>query len=81
MSVFVVLILRGILLILFVAVFIFALIVHARVMRRHLDQGSLFSPLQNLRAMGTPNFLLFIFLVIILAIIVAAMKALGGLEL
>jgi cell division protein FtsX len=69
-------VLWGVLIILFAGVFIFALIVHGRMMRKHLERGSIFSPLENLRGIGTPNFLLFIFLVIVLGMIVAAMEAL-----
>jgi hypothetical protein len=76
MSSLVVTILKGILLILFMAIFIFAGIIHARVMRGHLQRGSLFSPRQMLRSMASQNFLLFIFLALVLAAIVAAMKTL-----
>jgi hypothetical protein len=81
MSAFVVSILKGVLLAVFIAVFIFTGIVHARMMRRHLERGSLFSPLQILRSMATRSFPLFILLVFVLAAIVAAMKALDGIVL
>ena len=69
-------ILWGVLIVLFGAVMIFASIVHTRMMRKLLEEGSIFSPSLLFRAMGTRDFYLFILLVCIGALTGVAMKAL-----
>ncbi len=69
------------LIVLFGAVLIFGLIVHARMMRKLLEKGSIFSPSLLFRAMGTRDFYLFILLVCIGVLVGVAMHALKDLGL
>lgn len=81
MSIFAGKALWGILIVLFGAVMIFALIVHTRMMRNLLERGSIFSPSLLFRAMGTRDFYLFILLVCIGVLTGFAMQALKSLGL
>jgi uncharacterized membrane protein YecN with MAPEG domain len=81
MSAFADTVLWGILIFLFGAVLIFGLIVHARMMRKLQEKGSIFSPSLIFGAMRTRDFYLFIILVCILALIGVAMQFLKDLGL
>lgn len=70
----------GGLIVLFGAVFVFAAIVHTRMMCQLLEKNSIFSPFLLLRAMGTRDFYLFILLVCILGLVgfaIGTLKKLG----
>ena len=66
----------GSLIVLFGVAFVFASIIHTRMMRHLLERNSIFSPSLLFRAMETRDFYLFLLLVCILGLIGLAMGAL-----